>query len=126
MSLVAFDALSSLSMKSIWGGEMKRQCSLVDVHKHLGRTYCLHIQGRRANQSRNQLATGNKQTRTDYVPFFLASCIFFRCHVLRSRCDYLILCFSHSILLCDGGVTRLQVIHKGFMLQVLPFNPIYT
>jgi hypothetical protein len=34
-------------------------CSLVEVHQCFRWTYCLHLQGQRVSQARNQLAAGN-------------------------------------------------------------------
>jgi hypothetical protein len=41
-------------------------CSLVEANQHSGESYCLHLQGRRVCQARNQHESGSKQSSCAY------------------------------------------------------------
>jgi hypothetical protein len=44
------------------------QSSAVEVHRHFGATFCLHLQGRRTCQVRNRSEVGHQRSTGSNVP----------------------------------------------------------
>jgi hypothetical protein len=61
IKLVGFEAFIAVVMKSSTFRDIT-PCSLLKVNGHFGGTFCLHRQGRRISQERNQHEAGSKQS----------------------------------------------------------------
>jgi hypothetical protein len=75
LQYVGFADVGTVTMNSSLFWDMT-PCSPVKVNRRFGRTYRLHLEGRRVSQARNQHVAGSQQRATLMVAgYWLVSCI---------------------------------------------------